>query len=46
MESENNKLNKFNEMVSSRSFFFPSAEIYPTNFAGFYEYGLLEIKLK
>ena len=46
MESENNKLNKFNEMVSSRSFFFPSAEIYPTNFAGFYEYGPIGNKIK
>lgn len=33
------RLDKFNEMCSIRSFYFPSAEIYSNSFAGFFEYG-------
>lgn len=44
-DTKNLRLNKFNEMISTRAFFFPSAEIYP-NFAGFFEYGPLGTKIK
>ena len=33
------RLEKFNEFCATRSLYFPSAEIYANNFAGFYEYG-------
>jgi glycyl-tRNA synthetase len=33
------RIDRFNEMISTRAFYFPSAEIYSKNFAGFYEYG-------
>ena len=34
-----NKLDKFSEFCGTRSLYYPSAEIYANNFAGFYEYG-------
>jgi len=40
------RINKFNEMISTRSFYFPSAEIYSKNFAGFYEYGPLGNRIR
>ena len=36
---DNLKVDKFNEMIATRAFYFPSAEIYSKNFAGFFEYG-------
>ncbi len=33
------RLEKFNEFCATRSIYFPSAEIYANNFAGFYDYG-------
>ncbi len=33
------RLEKFNEFCATRSLYFPSAEIYANNFAGFYEFG-------
>ncbi len=42
----NVKIDRFNEMISTRAFYFPSAEIYSKNFAGFYEYGPLGNKIR
>lgn len=43
---ENKQFDKFNEMCSVRGLFFPSAEIYSNNFAGFYEYGPIGAMIK
>jgi glycyl-tRNA synthetase len=43
---DNVKIERFNEMISTRAFYFPSAEIYSKNFAGFYEYGPLGNKIR
>jgi glycyl-tRNA synthetase len=37
--SETKKIDKFNELIATKSLYFPSAEIYSDNFAGFFEYG-------
>lgn len=39
MIDEKTRINRFNEMVGTRSLYFPSAEIYSKHFAGFYEFG-------
>jgi glycyl-tRNA synthetase len=43
---DNLNIDRFNEMISTRAFYFPSAEIYSKNFAGFYEYGPLGNKIR
>jgi glycyl-tRNA synthetase len=43
---DNLKVNKFNEMIATRAFYFPSAEIYSKNFAGFFEYGPLGNRIR
>lgn len=40
------RIDRFNEMIQTRSFYFPSAEIYSNNFAGFYEYGPIGNKIR
>ncbi len=40
------RLTKFQEFITSKSIFFPSAEIYSDNFAGFYEYGPIGNKIR
>ncbi len=40
------KKEKFQEFISTKAIYFPSAEIYSNNFAGFYEYGPLGQKIK
>ncbi len=37
--TEINKINKLNELIATKSLYFPSAEIYSDNFGGFYEFG-------
>lgn len=41
-----NRLEKFTEFCKTRSLFFPSAEIYPNNFAGFFDYGPIGNKIR
>lgn len=43
---DNLRIDRFNEMIQTRSFYFPSAEIYSNNFAGFYEYGPIGNKIR
>lgn len=40
------RIKRFNEMIATKSLYFPSAEIYSNNFAGFYEYGPLGNKIR
>jgi len=44
--TEKIRIDRFNEMVSTRGLYFPSAEIYPKSFAGFYEYGPIGNKIR
>ncbi|MFH0906368.1 MAG: glycine--tRNA ligase [archaeon] len=37
--NEEIRIKRFNEMLSTRFFFAPTAEIYPNNFSGFYDFG-------
>jgi len=43
---EKTRIQRFNEMIGTRSLYFPSAEIYPKHFAGFFEYGPLGNKIR
>jgi len=46
MIEEKTRLERFEEMIQTRGFYFPSAEIYSNSFAGFYEYGPIGNKIR
>jgi len=46
MIDEKKRISKFEEMIQTRGFYFPSAEIYSNSFAGFYEFGPIGNKIR
>ncbi len=46
MIDEKKRIEKFEEMIQTRGFYFPSAEIYSNSFAGFYEFGPIGNKIR
>ncbi len=46
MIEEKKIIERFEEMIQTRGFYFPSAEIYSNSFAGFYEFGPIGNKIR
>jgi len=46
MIEEKTRIERFEEMIQTRGFYFPSAEIYSNSFAGFYEFGPIGNKIR
>jgi len=46
MIEEKKRIERFEEMIQTRGFYFPSAEIYSNSFAGFFEYGPIGNKIR